>query len=344
MPRPAATRSMPAPAARCGRRTSLPRCSASRPSGCASCRTTSAAISAPATASLSSSAWCCGRRKSSAVRSNITATRSEAFLSDYQGRDLVTEVELALDADGRFLAMRATNISNVGARCVSLSPLSKGAGLIPGSYAIPAATLRAVAVFTNTMPTNAYRSSGRPEVTFAIERLIDAAAERTRHRPHRAAAQEPGAARRRCRTAMRSACSTTAAATKRTWTGRWSIADWKGFPARRREAKNRGKLLGLGLANYVESSIGAPREQARITVQPQDRRVQPASMSSSARSRPAKAMRRALPRSSPISCTCRPKACASSSATPTSCTPAAARIPAAPCAMPRRCFPRPRSS
>ena len=67
----------------------------------------------------------------------FTATRSEAFLTDYQGRDLVTKVELALRKDGRFLAMRATNISNVGARCVSLSPLSKGAGLIPGSYDIP---------------------------------------------------------------------------------------------------------------------------------------------------------------------------------------------------------------
>ena len=71
----------------------------------------------------------------------FTATRSEAFLSDYQGRDLVTKVELALDAKHRFIAMRATNISNVGARCVSLSPLSKGSGLIPGSYAIPATTL-----------------------------------------------------------------------------------------------------------------------------------------------------------------------------------------------------------
>jgi carbon-monoxide dehydrogenase large subunit len=109
----------------------------------------------------------------------FTATRTEAFLSDYQGRDLVTKVELALDAAGRFLAMRATNISNVGAHCVSLSPLSKGAGLIPGSYVVPAATLRALAVFTNTMPTQAYRSSGRPEVTFAIERLIDKAARET---------------------------------------------------------------------------------------------------------------------------------------------------------------------
>ena len=106
----------------------------------------------------------------------FTATRSEAFLSDYQGRDLVTKVELALRKDGKFLAMRATNISNIGARAVSFSPLSKGSGLIPGSYDIPAVTLCAQAVFTNTMPTQAYRSSGRPEVTYAIERLIDNAA------------------------------------------------------------------------------------------------------------------------------------------------------------------------
>src|SRR5207247_10696747 len=88
----------------------------------------------------------------------------------------VSRVELALANNGRFLAMRATNISNVGGYCVSLSPLSKGAGLIVGPYLIPHAALRAMAVFTNTMPTNAYRSSGRPEVTFAIERLIDEAA------------------------------------------------------------------------------------------------------------------------------------------------------------------------
>ena len=117
-----------------------------------------------------------------------TATRSEAFLSDYQGRDLVTKVELALRKDGKFLAMRATNISNIGARAVSFSPLSKGSGLIPGSYDIPAVTLRAMAVFTNTMPTQAYRSSGRPEVTYAVERLIDHAATRARLRPRRACA------------------------------------------------------------------------------------------------------------------------------------------------------------
>jgi aerobic carbon-monoxide dehydrogenase large subunit len=200
----------------------------------------------------------------------FTATRSEAFLSDYQGRDLVTKVELALDAGGRFLAMRATNISNVGARCVSLSPLSKGAGLIPGSYAIPATSLRAVAVFTNTMPTQAYRSSGRPEVTYAIERLVDAAAiqlgvdriklrrknlVRPQDMPYRNSVgmlYDSGHYEENMDWAM-------------------EIADWKGFPARRRAAKKRGRLLGLGLANYVESSIGAPREQARIKVQPEGR-------------------------------------------------------------------------
>jgi carbon-monoxide dehydrogenase large subunit len=200
----------------------------------------------------------------------FTATRSEAFLTDYQGRDLLTSVELALRKDGKILAMRADNISNVGALCVSLSPLSKGAGLITGSYDIPAASLRARAVFTNTMPTNAYRSSGRPEVTFAIERLLDHAAEEMgidrvrlrrknlvspRKMPYRNAVgmtYDSGTYESNMDLAMR-------------------IADVDGFKQRRREAKKRGQLLGLGISNYVESSIGAPRERAEITVKPEGR-------------------------------------------------------------------------
>ena len=200
----------------------------------------------------------------------FTASRSECFISDYQGRDLVSKLELALDAKGRFLALRATNISNAGARCVSLSPLSKGSGLITGNYVIPFASLRAVSVFTNTIPTQAYRSSGRPEVTFAIERLIDIAATklgidrislrrrnlvRPKAMPYRNAVgmtYDSGTYEDNMDLAMR-------------------IADWDGFNARRREAKKRGKLLGLGLANYVESSIGAPKEQARITIKPEGR-------------------------------------------------------------------------
>jgi aerobic carbon-monoxide dehydrogenase large subunit len=200
----------------------------------------------------------------------FTATRSEAFVTDYQGRDLLTRVELALRKDGKILAMRADNISNVGALCVSLSPLSKGAGLITGPYDIPAASLRARAVFTNTMPTNAYRSSGRPEVTFAIERLLDHAAEEMgidrvrlrrknlvspRKMPYRNAVgmtYDSGTYESNMDLALR-------------------IADVDGFKQRRREAKKRGRLLGLGISNYVESSIGAPRERAEITVKPEGR-------------------------------------------------------------------------
>jgi len=200
----------------------------------------------------------------------FTATRSEAFLSDYQGRDLVTKVELALRKDGRFLAMRATNISNVGARCVSLSPLSKGAGLIPGSYAIPAATLRAMAVYTNTMPTQAYRSSGRPEVTYAIERLVD----------HAAATLGFDRIKLRRKNLVRPEAMPYRNAVGMLYdSGRYEdgmdiamrLADWNGFPARRRASKKAGKLRGLGLAHYVESSIGSPREQTRIKVLPEGR-------------------------------------------------------------------------
>src|ERR1700730_6626288 len=199
-----------------------------------------------------------------------TATRSEAFLSDYQGRDLVSKGELALRRDGRFLAMRATNISNMGARAVSFSPLSKGSGLIPGSYDIPAVTLRAMAVYTNTMPTQAYRSSGRPEVTYAVERLIDTAAIELgidRIKLRRRNLVKPAAMPYRNGVGMR--FDSGRYEENMDWA--MEIADWKGFERRRREAKKRGKRLGRGLANYVESSIGAPNEQARLTVLPEGR-------------------------------------------------------------------------
>jgi carbon-monoxide dehydrogenase large subunit len=211
--------------------------------------------------------WAAGKLKRPV---KYTATRSEAFLSDYQGRDLVSKVELALRRDGRFLAMRATNISNVGARAVSFSPLSKGSGLIPGSYDIPAVTLRAMAVYTNTMPTQAYRSSGRPEVTFAIEQLIDIAAAELgfdRIKLRRRNLIKPAAMPYRNGVGM--LYDSGRYEENMDWA--MEIADWKGFEPRRREAKKRGRLLGRGLANYVESSIGAPNEQTRFTVLPEGR-------------------------------------------------------------------------
>jgi carbon-monoxide dehydrogenase large subunit len=193
------------------------------------------------------------------------STRSECFISDYQGRDLIAKYELALDAAGKFLALRATNISNAGARCVSLSPLSKGAGLITGSYKIPVVSLRAMSVFTNTIPTQAYRSSGRPEVTFAIERLIDIAAAKLnidRIKLRRRNLVKPSAMPYRNAVGMTYDSGTYEANMDLAM----RVADWDGYTARRREAKKRGRLLGRGLANYVESSIGAPKEQARIAI------------------------------------------------------------------------------
>jgi len=200
----------------------------------------------------------------------FTAGRGESFLSDYQGRDLHTSVQLALDARGRFLAMRADNISNQGARAVSFSPIAKGANLITGNYRIPVASIRARAVFTNTMPTQAYRSSGRPEVTFAMERLVELAAQKLD--------MDPIALRRRnlidadempyanplgmiYDSGDYDQCIDMALAR----------AGWSGIDARRAEAERRGQLLGVGFASYVESSIGTPLEQARITVTDEDR-------------------------------------------------------------------------
>ena len=195
-----------------------------------------------------------------------TATRLEAFLSDYQGRDLYTEVELALDKEGRILAMRATNTSNVGSHCVSLSPLGKGSGLITGSYDIPVAHLRSRAVFTNTVPTQAYRSSGRPEVTLAIERVMEKAA--------RQLGMDSIELRRRnlVRDHQMPYCN---AVGMRYDSGTYEsnldaalrLVDWDGYDARAQDAAHSGLLLGRGVGNYVESSIGSPKERAEFTVQ-----------------------------------------------------------------------------
>jgi len=193
--------------------------------------------------------------------------RSEAFISDYQGRDLVTHVEMALDSEGNFLAYRANNISNVGARIVSLSPLGKGSHLVTGCYRFAAAYVRSRAVFSNTPPTQAYRSSGRPEVTFAIERLIDTAAHELGFDPLEL---------RRRNLVPSSAMPYVNPIGAVYDSGEYAknmdlvmkLADWNGFAARKAESEASGKLRGLGLANYVESSTGAPKERAEITVRP----------------------------------------------------------------------------
>jgi len=196
-----------------------------------------------------------------------TCERHEAFLSDYQGRDLTVEAELALDADGRFVALRGSNLSNVGAHSVSYVPLIKGVGLMTSVYQVPVAHIRARAVLSNTAPTNPYRSAGRPEAMFVIERLISIAARR--HGLDEVTL-------RRCNLVPSSAMpyanplglTYDSGAYEQAMDQALALSDWNGFPQRRRHCARRGRLRGIGIANYVEATSGMPRERAEILVRP----------------------------------------------------------------------------
>jgi carbon-monoxide dehydrogenase large subunit len=197
-----------------------------------------------------------------------TCERSEAFLSDYQGRDLHVDAELALDKSGNFLAMRGAVISNAGAHTVSFVPLIKATSILSSVYRIPVACFRARAVVSNTPPTNPYRSAGRPEAMFVIERLIELAA--AEHGFDRVEVRQrnlvPSAAMPYANplgvtydsgdyiAAMRSALA---------------LGQWDGFAKRRAEASKRGKRRGIGIANYVEFTTGAPREWTKVAVIPE---------------------------------------------------------------------------
>ena len=199
-----------------------------------------------------------------------TCDRTEAFLTDYQARDLAAQVELALDAEGNFLALRGINTSNVGAHAVSFIPLAKGVAVLPSLYRIPAASLRGRAVLSNTPPTYPYRSAGRPEVMFVIERLIDLAARR--HGFDRVALRRrnlvPASAMPyRNPVGLLYDSGDYVAVQDRAV----ALADWARFEARRAEARRRGRYRGIGLANYLELNTGMPRERAEITVQPDGR-------------------------------------------------------------------------
>ena len=166
--------------------------------------------------------------------------------------------------------MRGSNVSNVGAHTVSFVPLIKGVEIMTGLYDVPAAGFRARAAVTNTPPTNPYRSAGRPEVMFVLERLVDMAA--AAHGFDRVALRRGNLVPESAmpfpnplgmtydsgdyETAMDSAVA---------------AADWDGFPGRRRESRLRGRCRGIGIANYIETSTGAPRERAEITVRSEER-------------------------------------------------------------------------
>lgn len=196
-----------------------------------------------------------------------TCERSEAFLCDYQARDLTAEAELALDAEGNFLAMRGTNVVNSGAYPVSFGPLHKGVEIMTSIYHVPAVQFRACAILSNTAPTRPYRSSGRPEAMFVMERLIDIAArqcgfDRTMLRRRNLV---PGSAM-----PYRNpfGLEYDSGEYHKVMDRVLELGDWAGFATRRDEARQRGKCRGIGIANYVDTATGVPRERAEITVQP----------------------------------------------------------------------------
>jgi carbon-monoxide dehydrogenase large subunit len=200
-----------------------------------------------------------------------TCERGEAFVSDYQGRDQTIQVELALGADGRFLALRGSVICNAGAHSVMYVPLVKCTELLTSVYRVSAADIRARAVLSTTPPTTPYRSAGRPEAMFAIERLIDIAARQfgyDRIELRRRNLIPPSAQPYANPLGM----TYDSGDYERIMDRALALADWGGFSKRRGEAMRRGKLRGIGLANYIEATSGSPREYARITVKP-DRRI-----------------------------------------------------------------------
>src|SRR5207248_5474124 len=191
--------------------------------------------------------------------------RLDAFLTDFHGRDLTSKADLAIDEDGNFLALRATNTSNLGASAISFVPLAKGIAVSSSVYRIPVSYMRGRGVVTNTTPTSAYRSAGRPEVMFILERLIDMACRRhgfDRLELRRRNLVQPTAMPYRNPLGLVYDSGDYPASLQRAS----ELADWAGFPERRAEARQRGRRRGIGIAMSVELNTGAPRERAELTI------------------------------------------------------------------------------
>jgi carbon-monoxide dehydrogenase large subunit len=179
--------------------------------------------------------------------------RSEAFLSDTHGRAQESRVELALDADGRFLALRVDTIGDIGAYVASVGPFTPTGGTVRtqgGAYRIPALYFRARAVFTNTGPTEVYRGAGRPEACYQIERVVDLAA--------RELGLDPAVLR--WRNLIRSedlpyrtpiGIEIDSGDFEAVLERALELADWNGFESRAAAARARGRYRGIGLGFYL---------------------------------------------------------------------------------------------
>ena len=193
-----------------------------------------------------------------------TADRSESFLNDAHGRDHVTEAELALCADGKFLGLRVRTTANLGAYLSTFAssvPTYLYGTLLAGQYTTPAIHVAVDAVFTNTAPVDAYRGAGRPEATYVVERLVEAAA--------RDLGLDPVEIRRRNFIPPDAFPYETPVALVYD-TGNYQasldraleMVDYAGFPVRRAEAEARGKRRGIGFSCYIEACGLAPSKLA----------------------------------------------------------------------------------
>jgi len=196
--------------------------------------------------------------------------RREAIPADEHARDNVSDAELALDADGRFLALRVRTLANVGAYVSSdrnlLATFSNIATLV-GVYAFPAAHVQVTSVLSNTNSTAPYRGAGRPEATYVIERLIDDGARELgldavdlRRRNLVPASAMPY----KTATGVTYDCGDFPAQME----AALKLGDVGGFPARRQAARARGRLRGLGIANAIERAAGPQPEFAEIRFSP----------------------------------------------------------------------------
>jgi len=191
--------------------------------------------------------------------------RGEAFLGDYMGRDNVSLGELAFDGDGRILALRVATTANLGAYLAPEGPLSPTTNTpaLAGVYRIPAIHVTVTGVFTNTVPTDVYRGAGRPEATYLLERLIEAAATQL--------GMDAVELRRRNLVAPADLPYQTSLGLlydsgefERVLDAALERAGWQSFAERRAAAERRGKRRGIGFSHYVERVAGAWAETSRI--------------------------------------------------------------------------------
>jgi carbon-monoxide dehydrogenase large subunit len=192
--------------------------------------------------------------------------RSEAFLSDNQARDIYSEVELALDEKGKFLALRIRSVGNMGAYLGAIGaaiPTLSFTRCLPGMYDIPKIDIGVKCAYTNTLPTAPYRGAGRPESIYALERVVDEAA--------RVTGIDPVKLRRRNLIKKSSFPYKTQVGTvidsgdfEPILDKALELADHQNFKQRRREAQKRGKYRGLGICCMLEHAGGSPTESALL--------------------------------------------------------------------------------